>query len=174
MSRILTATVLVACLSGCGGGLPDEVSRNGYQGTWQRGNERVQSTFSIVRVGEEYRFRWGVTSDDGKWRVRCNWEGVCEEFVDGEKTSDYRFRTWVDEPTGYLRVRCDGKVHRPDPLEVHYVNELILDTTGLQLRAQTIEDVSSTVDPARPPRRDYRKVSDYVRDPPEGWVPPGR
>ena len=78
----------------------------------------MQSTVAIVEVEGRYLFRWGVTSADGKWQVKCSWEGQCEEFVDGEKTSDYAIRTWIEEEREsrdrrrYFMVQGDdGKNH---------------------------------------------------------------
>jgi hypothetical protein len=175
MTRILALASITLVVAGCGGGLPDVVSDTGYQGTWQRGNERVKSTISIVEVRGEYLFRWSKTSADGKVKVNCTWDGPCQEFVDGEKTSDYTFRAWKDPESGHLRVECHGKVYRPTPLDVYYVDELIArkGKNGLVLRSHTIEDAHGTYEIGSGPRRDFTKVSDYVAEPPEGWSPPG-
>jgi hypothetical protein len=167
---LLGSIALVAC--GGGGGLPDVVSDTGYQGTWRRGTERLQSTIAIVEVDGRYRFRWNKTTADGTWTVNCDWEGRCEEFVDGEKTSDYVFRVWVAEETGHLRVECTGTVHRPTAREVYSVEELIPRKQGLVLRAHTIGDAGSTYEVGAGPRRDFAKISDHVLEPPEGWSPP--
>ena len=112
MTRGTLGCLLVAVV-GCGG-LPDGVSDTGYQGTWQRGNDRVKSTISIVEVDGEYLFRWAKTSVDGKARVQCEWEGTCAESFDGEKITDFKFRTWVDEESGLLRVECRGQTVAPE------------------------------------------------------------
>jgi len=173
MSRFHLLCVAMLLAAACGGGLPEVVTDTGYEGTWQRGNERVQSTFSIVEIEGEYRVRWGKTSDDGKLRVTCDWDGRCEEFVDGEKTSDYLYRAWLDESSGRLRLACRGTVVQPTPLEIDWVDELKLRDEGRVLRFIRIEDRVYRFDPARPPRRDYDKLSDFVADPPPGWTPPG-
>jgi len=173
MIRILALASITLVAVGCGGGgLPDVISDTGYQGTWQRGNERVKSTIAIVEVDGEHLFRWNITSADGKWNVKCSWEGVCEEFVDGEKTSDYAFRAWMDDESGYLRVECNGQVHRPSSLEIHYIDELIPRKQGLVLRSHTIEDTEGTYEVGSGPRRDFTKISDHVAEPPGGWSPP--
>jgi hypothetical protein len=159
-------------LSGCAGGLPDEVSDTGYTGTWQRGSDRAKSTFSIVEIDGEYLLRWDKRSDDGKVQVDCDWQGRCEESVEGEKTSEYRLRAWIDEGSGLLRMAFQGEVYRPTPAEFDHVDELRLRDDGLTLRFRRIEDRIRAFDPQRPPVRDYRKISDHVADPPEGWSPP--
>lgn len=173
MVRILALTAIALAAMGCGGGLPHVVSDTGYQGTWQRGNERVKSTISIVEVDGEYRFRWSKTSADGKVKVSCTWEGLCEEFVDGEKTSDYTFRTWMDAESGHLRVECNGEVYRPTPAKIHYIDELVLRKKGLVLRSHTIEDAGGTYEVGSGSLVTFTKVSDHVAEPPAGWSPPG-
>ena len=110
MSRRCVALGALLLFVGCAAELPDTVSDTGYEGTWQRGSDFVKSTFAIVEVQGEHRLRWDKRSADGKAVVTCDWDGRCEEFVDGEKTSDYLFRTWIDEDSGRLRVACKGEV----------------------------------------------------------------
>ena len=141
---VLALACLALATSACGG-LSDVVSDTGYQGTWQRGNERVQSTVSIVEVDGKHLFRWEKTSEDGRVKVRCGWQGPCEEFVDGEKVSDFTIRPWIDEETQRLRVECNGTTHSPEVV-IHYVDELVVMNNGLTLRSHTIEDTHGTYD----------------------------
>jgi hypothetical protein len=173
MNRIFALATITLVAMGCGGGgLPDVVTDTGYQGTWQRGNERVKSTIAIVEVEGEYLFRWSVNSADGKWKVTCDWNGRCEEIIDGEKASEYAFRTWTDEESGQLRVECNGNIYGPPPVEVHYIDVLVPRKNGTVLRSHTIEDVNGTYEVGGGPRRDFTKISDHVAEPPEGWSPP--
>ncbi len=169
--RMLCCALLLA-MACKGGGLPPEVSDTGYEGTWQRGGDQVKSTLAIARVGDEFLFRWSISSTDGLREVRCGWDGRCKEFVDGEQTSTYAFRTWIDESSGRLRVECKGKVERPTPLEIHYIDELVLKKEGLLLRSFTIEDHERSYEPGQGPRRNFGKISDAIEDPPAGWTPP--
>jgi hypothetical protein len=171
MSKAGILGCLMLAAIGCGG-LPEEVSDTGYQGTWQRGNDRVKSTISIVEVDGEYLFRWAKTSVDGKSVVKCDWEGTCAEYFDGEKTADLEFRPWVDEESGRLRVECRGRTHGPEPSEFFYIEELVLRKKGLAIRSWTLEDSNGTYTGGRGPRRNLAKISDYVLDPPPGWTPP--
>ncbi len=154
----------VALLAGCDA--PVRVSDTGYVGTWTRGNDRVSSTIAIYHDGERYRFRWFVHSKDGKWSVRCDWDGQCEEFVDGEKTSVYTFRTWTEETTGHLMVECTGRVWKPREVEIHYVDELVLADEGRTLWSYTLERGGQRFEGDARPRRQFRKVSDAVANPP--------
>jgi len=171
MTRVGLLGCLLLAVAGCGG-LPEEVSDTGYQGTWQRGNDRVKSTISIVQLDGEYLFHWAKTSADGKSVVKCDWEGSCAEYFDGEKTSDFKFRIWVDEESGLLRVECRGQLLQPEPSEFFYIEELVVKNEGLLLRSRTIEDVNGSYEGKNGPRRDLTKISDHVLDPPQGWTPP--
>jgi hypothetical protein len=166
------ACIAVLVLPGCGGGA-DRVSDTGYEGTWQRGNERVTSTLAIVRHEGEYLVRWTKTSADGTVKLNCDWQGQCAEFVEGEKTSEYAFRAWVDEERGNLRLECKGRVHEPLPLDVHFIDELVVRKKGLLLRSHTLMDENGTYEFKKGPKRELRKVSDDVLDPPQGWRPRG-
>jgi len=133
----------------------------------------VQSTISIVKKDGEYLFRWGLKSTDATWKVRCGWDGMCQEFVDGEKTSEYGFRIWVDEESGRLRIECTGKVSKPSEMDVHYIDELMLGRDRLRLRALTLERDGTKYEGPEKPTRVFVKLSDYVDDPPSGIDPLG-
>ena len=144
------------------------VSNTGYTGTWERGSERTRSRLAIVEWNGQYLVRKSVNSADGRHTVRCEWSGHCEEFVDGEKTSEYTFRSWVDPKSKRLWIECHGTITKPAPLELHYVDELLLKDDGLRIRARTVEEQGRKHTRARP-KRDYRKISNSVSDPPAGW-----
>jgi hypothetical protein len=154
--------VLALLPCGCG----PQVSDTGYEGTWQRGNERARSTIEIVKRGDEYLFRWSVDSTEGGRVVHRDWEGSCEEFVDGVKTSEYTFRTWTT-PAGLLRVECKGKMVEPEPAEVHYIDQLRVKPGGRTLTVATLEQDGDSFREGKKPRRTFTKVSDAVGDPPQ-------
>jgi hypothetical protein len=139
----------------------------GYEGTWSRETERSTSAVAIVRHGDRYLFRWTANSVDGDWKVVCDWDGVCEEFVNHEKTSDYRFRTWTNEETGNLMVECTGHVFKPKERDIHYVDELVLEPDGLTLWSYTIERAGQTFEGDSRPKTSMEKVSDGVAFPPD-------
>jgi hypothetical protein len=156
----------------CGGGtLPDRVSDTGYEGTWERGNERIKTQLAFIKVDDGYRVRFDKRSADGRVRVQCDWEGSCVEFVDGEQTSTYRFRVWIDEETTLLRLECRGRVEKPTATDIYYLDQLQVRKQGLLLRAFTLEDNNGTYPYKEGPRFDLHKVSDHVPDPPDGWSP---
>lgn len=168
MIRTVGCAVLMLCVPGCG---PDPVSDTGYTGTWVRGNDRLKSTLAIVERQGEYRVRRSLRSADGSHELRCDWDGKCEEFVDGEKTSDYTLRPSVDAETKRLRLEVRASIFKPTVLELHYVDEFLLKDEGLRLRARTIEKQGQPIRKKDGPvsKRDYRKVSNRVTDPPDGW-----
>jgi len=151
-SPILVLTILAGCSSG------PSVSNTGYVGAWENGNERVISRIVIARDGDEYRFSWSVDSGDDRWTVQCDWTGHCDEFVDGEKTSEYTFRAWIDPTSGHLRVECRGKVSHPKEVDVHYVDELVVADDGLTLESYEIERNGKPLESEK--RRVFTKVAD--------------
>jgi len=159
---------------GCGGGGAVTTTDTGYEGTWGRGSDRVVSRISIVKIDGEYKYRVGLTSEDGKRVIRCDWDGDCEEFIDGEKTSEYKFTIWFDEPSDRLRVECVGEVFRPTPATVHDIDELVVKANGLKLRRRAIQRGEKSYKKGDYPRPhlDYAKISDQVTDPPPGWEQP--
>lgn len=156
---------MLLCLPGLPGCAP-RLSDTGYTGTWTRGSERSQSTIAIHKDSERYLFRWKVDTADGKWRVRCDWDGRCEEHVDGEKVAEYRFDTRLDPASGSLLVECTGNVTKPKPLAVHYVDELVLEPGGRVLWSYTLLRGGQTFEGEARPRRSFHKVSDEVGEPP--------
>ena len=163
------ALVLALALLGCA--KPPVVSDTGYSGTWERGTEIVKSRLAIVELGGAYHVRWTRLSADGKWKTVCDWEGRCEEFVDGEKTSDYTFKTWIDGDTKLLRVECTGFVQKPNEAHFHWIDELVVKDEGHSLLARTLEEQGKVYE-GRGPKRRFKKISNDVEDPPPGWSPP--
>lgn len=172
--RRLALSILLVAVAACSGG-KTTTTDTGYEGTWVRGGELVTSTISIVKVDGVYKYRVGLVSEDGKRIIRCDWEGVCEEFIDGEKTSDYKYTTRFNEESKTLEVECVGSVHRPTVASIHDIDELVVKRNGLKLRRRAIlrGDKSYRKGDYPRPLADYTKLSDQVVDPPPGWHQPG-
>lgn len=149
-------------------GCTPEVSDTGYVGTWTRGSPRSTSTIAIFRDENGYRFRWKVDTPDGRWRVRCDWNGRCEEHVEGEKVAEYVFVTRLDPSTGHLLVECTGKVTKPKPAEIHYLDELVVSPNGKELLSYTRERAGQHFEGNARPVRSFRKVADEVGELPRG------
>jgi hypothetical protein len=135
-------------------------------GTWALGSPQATSTIAIFRDDAGYRFRWKLETPSGKWRVRCDWDGRCEEYVDGEKAADYVFTTRQDSATGHLLVECTGKVIKPKRAEIHYLDELVVEPGGLTLWSYSIERGGQRFEGNARPKRSYRKVADEVGEKP--------
>lgn len=166
--RRVAWAIVVASL-GCS---PDSrVSDTGYAGTWKRGNDRVNSTISILRDGEQFLFRWGLHSADGKWDVECDWKGHCKEFVDERQSSEYNFRSWVDPSSGHLMVECKGRITEPSEADEQYVDELVVEPGGLSLSSYTRERRGQKFGEDSRPLRTFKKVSDKVAFPPADTRP---
>jgi hypothetical protein len=165
MRAILTGAALVAVLAlGCT--IKPQRTDTGYTGTWSRGTEYARRIVTIAKQGDRYLFRPGVRSQDGQWQWRCEWEGRCQEKIDGEITSEYTFRTWIDPETGHLMVECTGKVWKPTEVAMHYVDELVLEPGGTKLAAYTNERDGRRFEGDHRPKFVFTKVADTVGDPP--------
>ncbi len=158
--KALAAALLVAA-SGCT--VRPKVSDTGYTGTWARGNDRVRSTISIVRHGDGYRFRWSKSSYDGKFAVRCGWDGACVETLNGVSVASHRFATALDRGTGTLKVSVVESRLVPEKLDLRYVDELTVEDGGKVLRSTTIERDGVVLDAGGGrPTRTFDKVADAV------------
>ncbi len=166
--RIITGLVAIAgivLLASCGGG-SEKVSNTGYNGAWFRGNDYLSATLFIWFDGEEYRFRMSQVAADGSGGIECDWNGTCEEFVDGEKMSDLQFTLRKDGSTGLLFLHCDGHVIRPKELVIDYTHRLELSPDGLTMTSYTVQSQGVAFEPARQGKRILKKISDKVPDPP--------
>ncbi len=161
-ARTLAPLLFAAGLGGCAA----EVSDKGYVGTWSRGSEYVRSTLAIVRDGDVYRVRWTLTSKDGGREVRCDWQGVCEEVVEGQKVADFKLTPAVDPDSGLLRIEMRGTAYKPEPVELHFVDELTVRPEGKKMVARTLEESGRQFERDRQPRRIFLKETDSVEDPP--------
>lgn len=168
---MVAGLVVLVFVTGCIEGPDTAPTDTGYVGTWSRGNERAQSIVSIVREGEDYRFRWKVISENGGWYVNCDWDGRCEEFAeDGVKISDLQFRPYVHPDTGHLMVEVTQQVHVDPPRDVHYIDELVVEPGGQSMWSYTVERNGETYEGEFRPKRKLDKISDSVAAPPRPAV----
>ena len=154
-------------------GLPAVVGDTGYEGTWSRGNERVRSILAIVEHEGAYRFRYTKISDDGRLRVDCGWDGQCQELIDGEPSGSFKFDVAVNEQTDRLRIECNGRIERPVPTDLFYVDELVVTKKGLGLDSWKVEDHQGSYEFEQSGVVRFTKMSNHVLDPPAGWSPRG-
>lgn len=161
--RRTLGAMFLAISVGCS--VKPRISDTGYVGTWDRGNERVRSVVAIARDGEGYRFRWTKSSSDGKFSIRCGWDGACEERLNGVKVAEYRFAAALDSGTATLKVKVTELRLVPERLELRYVDELVLEPGGLGLVSYTIEKDGVILSGASRPQRAFKKVADGVASP---------
>ena len=93
-------------------GCESEPTNTGYTGTWARGGP-VRSMLEIVASGDSYLVRWTLTTQNNDWSVRCDWDGVCEEFVKGEKQADFTLSPSLDPASGNLMIRQRARPGAP-------------------------------------------------------------
>jgi len=163
--RISAGVVLVVL--GCAIGCSEPRSDTGYTGTWVLRTDRIESRIAIVpREDGGYRFRLSQTTADGKSKIRCDWNGDCEQHVEGVLAARFRFVPKVDPATGLLRVRCEGGPDGPESPTIVYENELVVADGGLELESYTIERAGQSFEGDARPWRLLSKFSDRVEDPP--------
>jgi len=157
--------VVAAALSGCSSA--PQISDTGYVGTWGRGNERVRSTIAIVKDGERYRFRWTAAVEDDSWKVKCGWDGNCQEFVNDDQVATYVIESLLDPESGRLHVKSTrtGSEKSP-PLTNVDLDELVVEFGGKVLRSYVIQRNNDHYAPGEGSTRYFDKVSDDVDDPP--------
>lgn len=168
-SILATSTTLLLSAVACAD--PVRTTSDNYVGTWSRGNDKAVSIVAIAKVGDAYRFRWSKRSflPDGtvKLRVKCDWDGRCLETLDGVEQATYTFRTWLDFETRHLMV--EGRELRtvPERIEIHYIDELLVEDGGRTLRSVTHERDGHVFEPrGSGPTRSFSKVSDGIAYPP--------
>ena len=149
---------------------PPRPTDTGYVGTWRRANDRAASIVAIVKTDAGYAFRWTKRSyvPDGtlKLVVDCGWDGRCIETLEGVEQARYDFRTWIHPDTGRLMVEGNEIRTVPERLELHFIDELVVEPGGQVLWSYTAMKNGQTFEGGGRPMRSFRKVSDGVADPP--------
>ncbi len=143
-----------------------KVTDTGYTGTWAKGNEFSRSTISILRKGDRVWFRWGVSSQNDKWSVKCTWDGRCEETDNGKKLSEYTFKTWVDKKTDRVMVEASRLLFKPEKRTIHWIDELRVAPGGKTLYSFTIERDEDKWVAGTGPQYTFEKVADSIGTPP--------
>lgn len=178
--RPLALLALLALVPGCAGdktehvaeievpGVGDPVSDTGFVGSWMRGNELNKSVVMIFHDGERYRFRWQARSQDGHWRVDCDWDGHCEEFDGDRLVANHTLRVSESEGDGRLLVEKTS-VRADDPQKsAVYVDEWQVEDGGRALEFLAVRRLDQSFDGSEEarPRGRFDKISDRVADPP--------
>lgn len=164
VTRIGLLACGLAALSACSG--DPAVSDTGYTGTWVREANHTVSLIALTKQDETYLFRWSKLGEDDDFRVRCDWDGRCEEWRNGKKNAEYHFTTSKDEGTGRVLVECDERRLIPKEHRQHFIDELVVEPGGKILWSYTIERDGERFEAGKGPQRSFTKVADSIADPP--------
>lgn len=156
-------------LAAAGCHMPPTVSDTGYKGTWSRGNDRNVSIVAIAEVDGHLKFRWTKRSFDGKLVILCDWDGRCEERLNGTLVATYAIRTRLDEAGKLYTDTVEERVI-PDEQTFRYTDVMEVDDHGLTLWNYTVDRDGQHYEGMGRPKRSFSKVSNSVADPPR----PGR
>jgi len=162
---------LVAAALACACTARPSVSDTGFVGTWARSGAigGYRSIVSILKDGDRWLFRWKLDTEDGTWKVRCDWSGRCEEFVDEKRIGTYTFHVREEPGQDFLSVDCVREDLREGRNGYHYRDELVLNPGGLSVTTYTLE-LNGTLYPRESARKlTLEKISNTVADPPPGF-----
>ncbi|HEX4825664.1 MAG TPA: hypothetical protein VFV19_15285 [Candidatus Polarisedimenticolaceae bacterium] len=153
---------IVSLLGACG--VPPTISDTGYRGTWRRGNDRNVSIVAITRVGERWLFRWTKRSFDGKYSILCDWNGHCEEKLNGQLVATYAITTRYDDAKLYTDTVEERLI--PDKQTFRYTDVMEVKDDGMTLWNYTLDRDGNHYEGAGRPQRSFAKVADGIAEPP--------
>jgi hypothetical protein len=164
------AALLIAALSATACTVKPKRSDTGFTGTWGRKGPigDYQSTVAIAKQGERYLFRWKLDAKDRSWSVRCDWEGLCEERLDGKKIAEYKFEVTQKPGENFLTVTCTRTPVEKGINGFRYVDDLVLEPGGLNMTSYTRELNDRTYPRDSTMVKSFDKVSDRISEPPAG------
>ena len=157
-------SLLLAVCAACD--LPPMISDTGYVGTWSRGNDRNVSIVAIAELNGRWFFRWTKHSFDGKLTIHCDWEGRCEERLNGALAATYAITTHFDGASRTLSTETIEERIVPSALTLRYTDVMEVKDAGLTLWNFTMERNGQHYEGPARPQRSFAKVSNSVADPP--------
>ena len=164
LRRIAALHLAVTTLAACN--LPPMTSDTGYRGTWSRGNERNVSIVAITSVNGNWRFRWTKRSFDRKFTILCDWDGRCEERLNGTLDATYAITTRFEPVTGKLYTDTVENRLVPVKQTFRYTDVMEVADAGLTLWNYTIDRDGDHYEGGARPVRTFSKVADSIADPP--------
>jgi len=167
ISRVSIVSVLLA---GAGCHFPPMVSDTGYAGTWSRGNDRNVSIVAIAELDGRLKFRWTKRSFDGKLAITCDWDGRCEEHLNGTLIATYAIQVRLDPASGKLYTDTVEERQIPERQTFRYTDVMEVEDGGRTLWNYTVDRDGQHYEGDGRPRRSFSKVANAVADPPR----PGR
>jgi hypothetical protein len=162
---VLAASVLASC------DLPPMISDTGYRGTWRRGNDRNVSIVAITESSGRWYFRWTKWSSDGRLAVHCDWDGRCEELVDGKRVATYTITTRFDADSGKLWTDTVEEWLVPARPPRRYTEVMEIRNGGLTLLNVTTDRDGERFEGLTGPQRSFTKIANSVADPPRSLRP---
>jgi hypothetical protein len=167
--RVGALFLLLSALASCD--LPPMISDTGYRGTWRRGNDRVVSIVAITESAGRWYFRWTKWSSDGRLTVRCDWDGRCEERLDGKRVVTYTITPRFDAASGKLWLDTVEESVEPGRPARRYTEVMDVRDGGLTLRNVTIDRDGQHFEGLMGPQRSFTKIANSVADPPGSTHP---
>jgi hypothetical protein len=142
------------------------ITDTGYKGTWSRGNARNVSIIAITEVDGTWKFRWTKRSFEGKLMILCDWDGRCEERLNGKLVATYAITTRFDSTSGLLHTDTVESRVFPDIQTFRYSDVMEVEDGGFTLWNYTVDRDGQHYEGVARPKRSFSKVADSVADPP--------
>ena len=159
----IVAGALLACMA-CRA--QPMITDSGYRGTWRRANDRNESLVAIAEVGGRWYFRWLKRSFDKKFRVSCDWDGQCEERLNGMLVATYTIAVRYDAASGRLYTDTIEQRVVPTSLTARYTDVMEVRNAGMELWNFTVVRDGQHFEGDARPNRTFVKIADGVADPP--------
>jgi hypothetical protein len=147
------------------------ISDTGYRGTWRRSNDRAVSIVAITEQSGRWYFRWTKRSSDGKSTVLCDWDGACEERLDGQRVATYTITTRFDAASGTLWADTVEERVTPSKRTLRYTELLEVKDGGLTLWNYTTDRDGEHFEGNGRPMRSFTKTANSVANPPGSTRP---
>lgn len=142
------------------------ITDTGYRGTWSRGNDRNISIVAITEVDGHWMFRWTKRSFDGRFTILCDWEGRCEERLNGTLVATYAILTRFDAQLGVLSTETLEQRVVPEPRTFRYTDVMEVKDGGRTLWNYTSDRDGQHYEGTSRPMRSFDKIANSVADPP--------
>ncbi len=151
--------------------LPPMVSDTGLRGTWVRRAGEGLSIVSITEIDGRWYVRSTRRSPDGTQSTRCEWDGRCQETLDGKLAATSTVTTTYDPDTATLTTDIAEERIYPSKKTIHLREDLLVDDHGRTLRIFTVDRGGQRFEHKGGPQRWLTKVADSVPDPPRSQRP---
>jgi hypothetical protein len=121
---------------------------------------------AITESEGRWYYRWTKRSFDGKETVLCDWEGHCEERINGKVAATFTITTRYDAGSNTLSIETAEDRVFPVKRSHHYGEVMEVADAGRTLRNYTTDQDGQHFEGGARPSRSFLKVADSVADPP--------